>query len=74
MTEIGKPIKRIIYQTPSPTTQNLAESLKTLKLEDVKKVWQFSHTNFIITMKCRFGDNTLGNIITYLVSSRCEMK
>lgn len=74
MTEIGKPIKRIIYQTPSSTPQNLPESLKTLKLEDIKKVWQFSHTNFIIIMKCRFDDNTLGNIITYLVSSRWEMK
>lgn len=55
MTETGKSIKRIIYQTPSPTPQNLAESFKTLKLEDLKKVWQFSHTNLIIIMKCRFG-------------------
>lgn len=29
MTEIEKSIKRIIYQTPSPTPQNLAESFKT---------------------------------------------
>jgi hypothetical protein len=39
MTEIGRSIKRFIYQTPCPTPQILAENFKTMKkLEDLRKV------------------------------------